>query len=274
MRRENRWMVWGAAAVVAGLAVAACARDASAPGVEIPAQTEAPTAALSDGAVVRAVVRDEVEVPRIGASAAVRELGFGTHQGVVVGSVARDGAGGAVLALGPGRESRHADLRHDDDEGHDHRLVLNGQPDGEGPPSSVRYERDGEVVAQVDYRWERRSGGYVLRERTLTLHRHGRVLLRQVRRVSGVEIAAGVSMAEATGAGPSAPPLVLRAQAIPCLREWAGYIGASAVMIVAGEVFTLLPNPATGSALIAAIGVWETALEKLLTCQVNSVISL
>ena len=274
MRREDRRMVWGAAAVVAGLAVAACARDASAPGVGVPADAGAPTAALSDGAVVRAEVRDEVEVPRIGASAAVRELGFGVREAVVVGGAAKDDAHGVLLALGPGYHGGHGDLRYADDEGHEHGLVLDGQAGGEGPLASVRYERGGAVVAEVDYHWERRGGGYVLRERTLTLYRNGRVLLRQVRRIDGVEIAAGVPTAGASGAGSDTPPPVLRAQAIPCLREWAVYIGASATMLVAGEVFTVLPNPATGSALVAAIGAWETALSRLLTCQVNSVIGL
>lgn len=273
MRRTNRRIVWGAAVVVAGLAVAACARDASAPGVKIPTGAEAPTAALSDGAVVRAAVRDVVEVPRFGASADVRELGFGTREAVVVGGVARDDANGVLLALGPGHDGEHRDLRHDDEEGHSHRLVLDGQPGGEGPPVTVRYERDGEVVAEVDYRWERRGGGYVPSERTLTLYRHGRVLLRQTRRVYGVEIAAGAPATEVPGAGSSAPPpSVMRMQAIPCLREWATYIGASATMILAGEAFTLLPNPTTGSALVASFGAWENSLDKLLMCQVNSVI--
>lgn len=274
MRRMNRRIVWGAVAVVAGLAVAACARDASAPGVKIPTAAEAPTAALSDGAVVRAEVRDEIELPRIGASAAVRDLGFGTLEGVVLGGAALDGASGTLLAQRASRESGHRDLRHDDDKGHNHRLVLAGRPDGDGPPATVRYERDGEVVAEVDYRWERRGGGYVMRERTLTLHRHGRVLLRQVRRVDGVEIAAGVPMAEAQGAGPGAPPLVWRATAVACFREWVVYIGASASLIVAGEIYAVAPNPASGGALIAAAGVWEQSLQSLLMCQYNSTIRL
>jgi len=274
MRRTKRRMVWGAAAVVAGLAVAACARDASAPGVRVPTDAEAPTAALADGAVVRAVVRDEVEVPRLGASAAVRELGFGTHEGVVIGGVALDGASGAPLALRPGSEGGSFDLRHNDDEGHDHRLVLHGQPGGGGPPASVRYERDGEVVAEVDYRWERRGGGYVLRERTLTLHRHGRMLLRQVRRIEGVEIAAGVPTAEAPGAGPAPRPPVWGVQNVSCFREWVVYISASGVLIVAGEIYAVAPNPASGGALIAAAGAWEQSLQSLLMCQYNSTIGL
>ena len=274
MRRQNRRMVWGAAAVVAGLAVAACARDASAPGVGVPAEARASTAALSDGAVVRAEVRDEIELPRIGASAAVRDLGFERHEGVVVGGVALDGASGAMLALGPGQESGHRDLRHEDDEGHNHRLVLDGPSDGKGPPASVRYERDGELVAEIDYKWERRDGGYVVRERALTLHRHGRVLLRQVRRFADVEIIAGVPTAEAPGAGPAAPPLVWRTQMVSCFKEWVVYIGASAVLIVAGEVYTVAPNPASAGALIAAAGVWERALTGLLNCQYNSTIGL
>jgi hypothetical protein len=271
MRRANRWRTWGLAVAAAGLAVAACARDASAPGAGVPTDGAAPAAALSDGAVVRATVRDEVEVPRTGADAAVRVLGAGLREGVVAGGAARDAATGVLLAVGPGRPTRSRELRHADDAGHEHRLVLDGQSGGEGPPATVRYERDGEVVAEVDYRWERRGGGYVLRERTLTLHEQGRVLLRQVRRVDGVAIAAGALAAADPAAGASAPPPVLLAQAIPCLREWAVYIGASTTMILAGEVFTVMPNPATGSALVAAIGAWETALDRLLICQINSI---
>jgi hypothetical protein len=268
MRRTNRRTVWGAAAVVAGLAAAACARDANAPGAG------APAAALSDGAVVRAALRDEIEVPRSGGAATVRDLAVRAAEAVMVGGVARDGAGGALLALGAGHGGGHRELRQMDEQGREHRLVFDGPADRDGPPTSARYERDGELVAEVDLAWEHRGGGYVLRERTLTLHRNGRVLLRQVRRVDGVAIAAGVATAVVPGSDPDAPPQLWRAEALPCLREWALYIGASAAMLVAGEVFTMLPNPATAAALTASIGAWETALNRLLTCQVNSVIVL
>jgi hypothetical protein len=224
--------------------------------------------------VVRAEVRDEVEVPRSGASGEVRELGFGAREAVMLGGAAQDAPNGVLLALGPGQHGGHRDLRHADEQGREHRLVLDGQPDGEGPPATVRYERDGEVVAEVDYRWERRGGGYVLRERTLTMRRHGRVLLRQVRRIDGVEIAAGVPMVAGPVPGADAPPQLWRAQAVGCLREWAVYIGASTTMIIAGEIYGIMPNPATGGALVVAVGAWEESLRSLLICQVNQTLTL
>ena len=55
-----------------------------------------------------------------------------------------------------------------------------GRAAGGGPVQSVRYERDGELVAELGYRWAPAEGGYVLREGVLTLRSHGRVVLQQL----------------------------------------------------------------------------------------------
>ncbi len=65
------------------------------------------------------------------------------------------------------------------------------------------------------------------------------------------------------------PPVQL-AQMANCTREWISYGGASLAMIVAGEVFTLMPNGATLSALLSAIAVWERSLDNLMNCQLGS----
>lgn len=264
MRRVNLWLMVGAAVLVA-LAAAACARDASAPDdAAIPA-----AAAVGEGAAVRVAVREAIEVPRTGGPAMVQDLGETTREAVVEGGEAIERGSGAVLALAPGRGLGHRDYQYADDEGHRHRLVVDGTP-GQGPLASVRYERDGEVVAEMAYRWEPRGDGYVLRERVLTLRKNGQVLLRHVRTAGAVDVTPGPAAGLAPlGTGGPLPPVQLTT-ALPCLWEWAKYLGASAALIVAAEVYTVMPSPASGAALLAAAGAWEGALDALLVCQVRN----
>ncbi len=266
MRRVNLWLMVGAAVLVA-LAAAACARDASAPdAAAIPA-----AAVVGERAGVRAAVRETIEVPRVNGPAMVQDLGVTTREAVVEGGEAVERGSGAVLALAPGRGLGHRDFQYADDEGHRHRLVVDGGP-GQGPLASVRYERDGEVVAEMAYRWEPRGDGHVLRERVLTLRKNGQVLLRHVRAAGTVDVTPGPAAGLAPlGTGGPLPPVQL-AMALPCLWEWARYVGASAALIVAAEVFTVAPNGATVAALLAAAGAWESSLDALLTCQVRSVL--
>ena len=272
MRRVNLWLAAGVAVVVA-LAAAACARDASAPSAST-AEPGAPAVALSDGALVRATVREAIEVPGAGTAPEVRELGLVAREAVVAGGEAMDRESGTLLAVAEGRQAGERESRYTDAEGHEHRLVVAGLG-GRGPIASVRYERDGELVAVVTYRWEPRGGGFALRERVLALHRGGRVLFRHVRAAGVLDVRPGTA-AVVPAIGPNGDPLppVALAQAIPCLREWATYIGASAVLIVAGEIFTVAPSPASAAALVTAAGAWETSLDALLTCQVRNAFPL
>jgi len=272
MKRVNLWLAAGAAVVVA-LAAAACARDASAPNAST-AAPGAPAVALSDGALVRATVREAIEVPGAGTAPEVRELGLVSREAVVAGGEAMDRESGTLLAVAEGRLTGERESRYADAEGHQHRLVVAGLG-GRGPIASVRYERDGEVVAEVTYRWEPRGGGFALRERVLELHRGGRVLIRHVRAAGFLDVRPGTgSVDPAIGLNGGPLPPVALAQAIPCLREWVTYIGASTILIVAGEVFTVAPNPASASALVAAASAWETSLDALLACQVRNAFPL
>jgi hypothetical protein len=268
MRRSELGLTWGAAALVAVVAAAGCARDVSAPEVG----GAPPPARLAEGALVRSTVRDAIAVPRYDAAPAVRELEPAAAEAVLENGAAVDRRTGAVLAAAAGRGGQARDLRYTDGGGHAHRLVVAGLGGG-GPVASVRYERDGEVVAEVDYHWEARDGGYVLRDRVLSLLRHGRVVLQQVRSTTTVEVTPGAARgdAEALGVGAGGPPsLWMKTTAIQCIREWAIYIGASAALIVAGELYTVAPNPATASALVAAAGAWDKSLTSLLICQANA----
>jgi len=261
MRRVNLWLAAGAAVVVA-LAAAACARDASAPDAgAFPA-----AAAVVEGASVRATLTERVEVPGGALPARAPEADARSHEATVVRGAAVDPATGAVLALASAPEIGEREVRFADDAGHNHRLWIAGLP-GRGPVASVRYERDGEPIAEIAYRWDTRDGGFVLRERTLTLTRGGRVILRHVRAVQSVVVAPAPDAATPSAAG-GLPPVQL-AQMLNCTREWIAYGGASLSMIVAGEVFTLMPNGATLSALLTAIGVWERALDGLINCQLG-----
>jgi hypothetical protein len=261
MRRVNLWLAAGAAVVVA-LAAAACARDASAPDAgAFPA-----AAAVVEGASVRAMLIERVEVPGSAFPAPVPDADALSHEATVVRGAAVDPATGAVLALTAAREVGERDVRFADDEGHQHRIRITGLG-GRGPVAHVSYERDGEPIAEIDYRWDRRDGGFVLRERTLTLTRGGRVFLRHVRATQSVMVASASDAATPSVAG-GLPPIQL-AQAVGCIKEWIAYGGASVVMIVAGEAFTMFPNGVTFSALMSSVGLWERALDSLINCQMT-----
>lgn len=267
MRRVNLWLAAGVAVVVA-LAAAACARDASAPDATAADASAFPAAgAVVEGASVRATLTERVEVPGGALPGPAPEAGALWHEATVLHGAAVDPATGAVLALTSAREVGERDVRFADGEGHDHRVRIAGLA-GRGPVARVRYERDGEPVAEIVYRWDRRDGGFVLRERTLTLTRGGRVILRHVRSVQAA-VVAPESDATTPSASGGLPP-VQRAQMLGCTREWLAYGGASVAMIVAGEAFTLWPNGATLNALLGSIAVWERALDNLLTCQTGS----
>ena len=263
MRRRILGLTCGVAAILAAALAVGCGRDASGPS---PGGIAPPAFRLAEGARVRTTVFDALIVPGAGPSA-VRELGATTAEAVVTGGRATDARCGALLAVVPGRAGGR-ELRYTDADGHAHRLVVEA-PDA-GPPASARYERDGEVLAEADFRWEQRGGGYLLRERVLRLYRNGSLILEQVRRGGASEVTA--ASAGAPRAAPDEGPAVLPVQAVPgCTLEWAVYIGASAAMIVAGEVFTLAPSPATAGALLAAVNTWEKALNSLLVCQARRV---
>lgn len=253
LRRMNLWLVAGAVVLVA-LAAAACGRDAVAPGV-----TAGPeTGAFVEGARVQALVEDRVDVP---AGVAVAPASPAWRRAVILRGEAREAEARTLLAVLPGAPGRGGETEHVDAEGHRHRLLLDGG--GRGPVTRVRYERDGEEIAEVAYRWEPRAGGWMLRERTLTLKRDGRVLARLVRSVSAAQVSEG-----AASVAPAGAPPFSRTEAFPCLREWVQYLGASTTLIIAGEAYTLQPqNPALLSALLGAAGVWEQSLDALLACQ-------
>ena len=263
MRRVNLWLAAGAAVLVA-LAAAACARDASAPDA---GAFPAAAAAVVEGASVRATLIERVEVPGGALPAPVPEADALWHEATVLRGAAVDPATGAVLALTSAREVGERDVRFADDEGHHHRVWITGLG-GRGPVARVRYERDGEQIAEISYRWDRRDGGFVLRERTLTLTRGGRVILRHVRATQSVVVASASEAATPSAEG-GLPPVQL-VQALNCTREWIAYGGASVAMIVSGEVFTIWPNGATFNALLGSIAVWERALGNLINCEMGA----
>lgn len=260
-RRVVGWTCGVAVLLAAALAVG-CGRDAGGP--EGGGPLGVPAVRLAEGAVVRTTLRDAIAVPREGDAPAVRQLEPVSAEAVMVRGRAVDARSGAVLAA-DAWDAATREFRYVDGDAHAHRLLV-GRAAGGGPVQSVRYERDGELVAELGYRWAPAEGGYVLRERVLTLRSHGRVVLQQLRSVDAVDVAAA-------SPGPTGRPGMLFQEMAEagCLKEWAVYIGASATMILAGEMYTLIPNPATATALIAAVGAWEKSLNNLLVCQANSV---
>lgn len=264
-RRVLGWTC-GVAVLLAAALVVGCGRDASGP--EGGGALGVPAARLAEGAVVRTTLRDVIAVPREDAAPAVQQLDPVSAEAVVAHGRAVDARSGALLAAGPS-DAATRELRYVDGDAHAHRLLV-GRAAGGGPVQSVRYVRDGEVVAELGYRWAPADGGYVLRERVLTLRSHGRVVLQQLRSVDAVDVAGGSDAAAPAGTA-GRPGLLFQEAAAGCLKEWAVYIGASTTMILAGEMYTLIPNPATATALIAAVGAWEKSLNNLLVCQANSV---
>jgi hypothetical protein len=264
-RRVVGWTCGVAVLLAAALAVG-CGRDASDP--EGGGPLGVPAARLAEGAVVRTTLRDAIAVPREGAAPAVLQLEPAPAEAVVAHGRAVDARSGAILAA-DAFDAATRELRYVDEDAHAHRVLV-GRAAGGGPVQTVRYERDGEVVAELAYRWAPGEGSYVLRERVLTLRSHGRVVLQQIRKLDALDVA-GASSAAAPPGPAGRPGMLFQEAAASCLKEWAVYIGASATMIVAGEIYTLIPSPATASALIAAVGAWEKSLNNLLVCQVNSV---
>jgi hypothetical protein len=256
----------GLAVLLAAALAVGCGRDASGPEGNGPLAT--PAARLAEGALVRTTVRDALAVPREGASPAVQDMEPVAAEAVVASGRAVDERCGAVLAARPGGDATR-ELSYTDESAHRHRLVVARGSRG-GPVQTVRYERDGEVVAEATYRWDPVDGGYVLRERILALFRDGRVVVRQLRSVGAVDV-----IAAAAGAAAGRPDVLRQQMAeIGCIKEWAVYLGASTTLILAGELYTVMPNPATGAALLAAAGVWEKSLNSLLVCQANGALGL
>ncbi len=262
-RRVLGWTC-GVVVLLAAALVVGCGRDAG--GADRSLGPTAAAARVEDGAVVRATLRDAIAVPRGGAASALVELDPAPAEAVVAHGLAVDGRSGALLAAWTwGVATRQLDFR--DEAGHAHRLLV-GRAPGAGPVQSVRYEADGEVVAEAVFRWDRVGDGFVLHERVLTLFDHGRLLLQQVRRADGADVLSAA--AAAASPAPGGGPRPLFAEMMPfCLKEWAVYIGASAALIVAGELYTVAPNPATASALVAAAGAWDKAFTNLLVCQAS-----
>ncbi len=267
-RRILGWTC-GVAAILAAALVVGCGRDANAPA---PGVGTAAAPRLAEGAQVRTTLRDAVVVPGQGAEESVTDVGTSAAEAVMAHRRAVDARTGTPLAAEPGAWASR-ELSSTDDSGHTHRIVV-GNPPG-GPLQTVRYERDGAVVAEVTYRWDVREGGYVLRERVLSLLRNGRVVLRLAREASPAEVTPGPAASAAADGGIGRPAVLpMQVEEARCIKEWATYIGASAALIVAGEIYLVAPNPATAGALVAAAGAWEKSLNSLLACQAAGVLAL
>lgn len=266
MKRNVMVGTCGVAVLLAAALVVGCGRDASGP--ERSAGPAGPLARLTEGAVVRATLHDALAVPREGAAPAVLEVEPQQAEAAVAHGRAVDARCGALLAAGAWDGSPR-EFRYTDAAAHEHRLSV-ARGAGGGPVQTVRYAKDGQVLAEVVYRWLPAGEGYVLGERVISLFSHGRVVVQHVRRADALAVSAP---APAAAGVPGRPPVLYQEMVgSGCLKEWAAYIGASATLILAGELYTLIPTPATASALIAAAGVWEKALDNLLTCQVNNAV--
>lgn len=256
-------------ALLAAAAATACGRDSRGS----PEGISGPTAAVREGARVTGTLHESLELKGSDGRLISRSLPPLPFEAVVRDGLARlDPVGGAVAATRPPAGGRRV-LAFDDPEGRHHELVVAG--DGvRGPLSRVRYSSDGDVVAEVAYQWDHRAGGWLLRERTLSLYRGARPALHHRRTAASLQLAQRGAVGQRSGSLAAAILAGLAPQALEahtlvgCGSQWLAYIAASGAVAVALDSVLAAPwNPAGWSALATAISLWERVLDTLLTCE-------
>lgn len=258
----TRLGAWGVLATLAALG--GCARDSGSGGVVGPAQS------IVEGARVSGTLWESVEATRPNGETIQRSLAPAPFRVAVQGGVAHLDSGGSVATSRALPTPRRV-LAYTDSAGHRHELVVTAAG-GRGPVGRVEQFRDGEPVLTADFDWEVRPGGWVLKDRTLTVYQHGAPVLRHRRSVGAPEIAAATDATQILGAARGLlagafTPTALQAQSLSCLDKWIAYGLASSVLAIAVVVFIEAPSPVTYVAVVAAIAAWDKALDALIQCE-------
>ena len=128
------------------------------------------------------------------------------------------------------------------------------------------------MLLEVDYQWNRIEGGWLLSERTLTVHRTSGPSLRHTVHVTRDVLAArglpAAMLDRARGLLRRGTPAVLHAQGLKgCVSEYTVYAVVTTGVVAAEVAVVLQPwNPLAWVALTGAIALWEQALDDLVLC--------
>ncbi len=196
----------------------------------------------------------------------------------VVGGKAAANGEGPLLAIMGTRPVPRRPISFTDSAGHRHEIQFEGGDNG-APVRAVRATLDGRPFAHVDFAWRRQGHGFLLAQRTTTFYgSDGRAVAREDQDADVQEVAsAGVLergvVALSTAVRAVALPRLLEAATMQagggCGGAWIEYLfaslGVAVAMTVVTEAWWL---PISWTALGAAIGVWDKALDAVLPCMI------
>ena len=261
MSSTQNWKLAAGVACAAVLAVAACGRDVGGPAH----RTVGADGPLINGARIRGTLMETVS-PLTATSYRPEPVRRDFSAVVEHGQAHLDGAS---IALSRGLPSATSDVEFTDREGRRDRVVARASAAGL-PPQGFEVYRDGQLLVDVAFRWQRLNGAWVLGERTLTVYDHGRALLRHTRALDGATLASGGLRLPGLG-GPASLaaillPQRLEAQWYHCLGEATETVLAASLVSAAAAAFIAVPTPVTWGAVVGAIGVYDAAMDAYFNC--------
>ncbi|MBI1723011.1 MAG: hypothetical protein HYR48_03775 [Gemmatimonadetes bacterium] len=256
----------GCAALIACAVAAGCATDSA----DKSGSVAGPPSGIAEGTRVSGTRSETVEIVGRDGAPIERPMPIAPFEARVRRGVAVAQGAGVIVATTRALRGRRA-LSFTDRQGHRAEVVATGG-DGRGPIASLRLYQDGQIVSEVSTEWESRPGGWLLKDRTLTLYRNGQVLLRHRRSAAAVEMAhaRGGSRILDLGAARVAralAPTELRAQLTGCITEAIAYAGALYDFVAAASQVTLWPSdPEAWTTLRDAASAMEWAELALCLC--------
>lgn len=218
----------GCAALIACAVAAGCATDSGGRSGSV----AGPPNGIAEGTSVSGTLSETVEIVGRDGVPIERPMPVVPFEARVRGGVATLPGVGAALATTRALRGGRRAFSFTDRQGDRSEIVATGG-DGRGPMVSLRLYQEGQLVSEVSAEWEARPGGWLLKDRTLTVYRGGQVLLRHRRSAAAVEMAraTGASRVLDLGAALVAralAPTELRAQIPECISEAIAYEGALA----------------------------------------------
>ena len=176
MRRSSIMKFAAGGALITLAAVAGCRGDFGDPGGGV----SGPGGGLEEGARVSGTVSGFVQLLGRDGAAFDRPLAAVPFEARISGGIATLDSALGVVAATRGLPVAERSFEFVDGDGHRNRLVLGAGEPG-APVNVMRQYRDGQLALEVSFDWERRTGGWLLHGRTLSVYQDGRVVLRDVR---------------------------------------------------------------------------------------------
>lgn len=271
MKRAGNWKLAAGIGLVAVALVAACARDIGRAG----RSATGPDGRIVEGARVSGTLTGSLQLTAEDGTPIVHALSPTTFDARVRGGVARVDSVATVAStrvLGVARRS----VTFADRDGRQNEIVLNA-PSAVDPVSELQHYRDGKLVVDVSYNWQRQPGGWVLKDRDLQLWRDGQVVLHRHQAAEALQIAAAMDVrnllpiAGASVLGALAPAPLLAQNLRDCWGEWLTYAGALFVLAAATDALAHnLLDPKLYAAVGAAFKAVDAALDNVVYCETVS----